>query len=271
MEFFSTSDDSVFGFINGERKNEIKLTVIAGCILLYLVSCTGLYFLYRSRKKPENILIGAAWLGILLSVPLVPPLDATRMRVYAATIAFVAILPTLGIYFITKLFPKLRMDLDDRDTNLGTWISMPMISTLSLIFLVCGAGLFLKSAATTAADVISCNAGEYPVEFQMKTGSYIHVVKDDSITQDWLPNLRELRYVIGVHGISIGYSNALSLVKAPFVLTSGINLINAQRVFLVVPDRVSGFSVGKLQMCAVKMSDSLLNSTDFYEVTRILK
>jgi len=41
----------------------------------------------------------AAWAGILLSVPFVPPWDADNMRAYAATLPFVVALPVMGMCY----------------------------------------------------------------------------------------------------------------------------------------------------------------------------
>ena len=270
IEFFSLSDDSVFGFINGERKNEIKITIIAGCLMLYLLSGLGFYYLIKNLKFPSSALILAAWIGMILSVPLVPPQDATRMRVYAATIAFIAFLPALGLYTLWKIVKKEINKADSLPVTEEKWVSLPLVSTLVLIFLVCGAGLFIKLLpATMVQNTIDCPPGEEAIVFQMTQGSTIHVVKDEAVNQDWLPDIRKKRFVIGVHGISTAFSDALEQVEAPFILTSGINLINHQSVFLIIPDVVGSLSNGRLAMCGVKTSSPVLDSMNFLEVKTV--
>jgi hypothetical protein len=57
----------------------------------------GSVVLWRNRRTPFALLNIAAWTGILLSVPFVPPWDADNMRAYAATIPWVIALPALGL------------------------------------------------------------------------------------------------------------------------------------------------------------------------------
>ncbi len=48
----------------------------------------------------------AATVGVLLSVPFVPPIDSNAMRAYAATIAFTAMLSALGIVHLLSDAPS---------------------------------------------------------------------------------------------------------------------------------------------------------------------
>lgn len=59
----------------------------------------GLLVMKRNCHRRLVRLQIAAWAGILLSVPFVPPWDADNMRAYAATLPFVATLPMLGLSF----------------------------------------------------------------------------------------------------------------------------------------------------------------------------
>jgi hypothetical protein len=49
----------------------------------------GAVVLWRNRQRPVALLLIAAWAGMLLSVPFVPPWDADNMRAYAATLPFI--------------------------------------------------------------------------------------------------------------------------------------------------------------------------------------
>ncbi len=59
----------------------------------------GSVVLWRNHRQPLALLTFAAWTGILLSVPFVPPWDADNMRAYAATIPFVISLPLTGLSY----------------------------------------------------------------------------------------------------------------------------------------------------------------------------
>jgi hypothetical protein len=66
---------------------------------LHGLLAAGLVVLWRNHRRPLPRLIIAAWAGILLSVPFVPPWDADNMRAYAATIPFVIALPMMGLSY----------------------------------------------------------------------------------------------------------------------------------------------------------------------------
>ena len=68
-------------------------------IALHGLLAAGLVVLWRNHRRPLPRLIIAAWAGILLSVPFVPPWDADNMRAYAATTPFVIALPIMGLSY----------------------------------------------------------------------------------------------------------------------------------------------------------------------------
>ena len=63
----------------------------------------GVLVLIRNRHNRLARLHIAAWTGILLSVPFVPPWDTDNMRAYAATMAFIVTLPLLGLSYRRQL------------------------------------------------------------------------------------------------------------------------------------------------------------------------
>ena len=66
---------------------------------LHGLLAAGLVVLWRKRQHPLPLLVSVSWVGILLSVPFVPPWDADNMRAYAATIPFVIALPMTGLAY----------------------------------------------------------------------------------------------------------------------------------------------------------------------------
>ena len=56
---------------------------------------------YRQRQNPIGSLMIAALIGILLSIPFVPPWDG-GIRIHAATIPVFSLFPALGLTFIAQ-------------------------------------------------------------------------------------------------------------------------------------------------------------------------
>jgi hypothetical protein len=61
-----------------------------------LLGLIGVIRLLAARTRYRYAVI-AAWVGILLSIPFLPPWDAPLMRVYIATVPFFALLPALAL------------------------------------------------------------------------------------------------------------------------------------------------------------------------------
>jgi len=68
-------------------------------VVMNVLLVAGTLALVRKPRSPLVRLHGAAWAGILLSVPFAPPWDADNMRAYAATIPFLAGLPLMGLLY----------------------------------------------------------------------------------------------------------------------------------------------------------------------------
>jgi hypothetical protein len=87
-DFFSP----VWG-VMGLGLGPVDVALSLACLLLL---ASGLYAAVRQLDKPRMALLGAAFLGILLSVPFLPPIDG-GIRIYASTMPFVFVLPAIGL------------------------------------------------------------------------------------------------------------------------------------------------------------------------------
>jgi hypothetical protein len=74
---------------------------------LYVFTLFGAFLLFAKRDKLSLCLL-AGNIGILASVPFVPPWDADWMRVYAATIPIALIIPAIGFQFCVGFCRRTR-------------------------------------------------------------------------------------------------------------------------------------------------------------------
>ena len=79
----------------------IKLSILIQT-LLFVFSVFGLFKWVQKRDDPLINLVIAGMFGILISIPFAPPGDASKLRPYAASIIFLATLPSLGLYWILE-------------------------------------------------------------------------------------------------------------------------------------------------------------------------
>ncbi|MDJ0661013.1 MAG: hypothetical protein QNJ42_16215 [Crocosphaera sp.] len=175
QEFFK--DGFLFSFI---RSPQIL-------ILLQVLSLLSFFNFYRQRKIliPSFILTGL--LGILLSLPFVPPWDA-GIRVYATTIPFLALFPALGLAFIINCFSTF---LPKRISQSQDVSSLLAIFTVGLVLLVTIGTIMTKVLSSQPKfSQIYCPTDTEAIYFYNSRGSSINLVTDDVINRTYLPNIR---------------------------------------------------------------------------------
>ncbi len=96
--FFSNTGYGLYSYMGGEGSLATALSY-AGLLLL---SCVGIgnWLVHRDDPFLGFVLVSA--LGLLLSVPFLPPTDAFRLRAYAASIFTLALLPAMGLYAVMR-------------------------------------------------------------------------------------------------------------------------------------------------------------------------
>ena len=66
----------------------------------------GMYISYKKKDQPWGLLVLALMIGVLLSSPLVPPRDASKMRVYAVTQPVLITVAAIGLVDICQSLAK---------------------------------------------------------------------------------------------------------------------------------------------------------------------
>jgi hypothetical protein len=104
-----TAVTDISSILRQVQKNPFKYLQIAATFtsygLLFLLAAAGFFGLFK-HASPARWLILSGWLGILASVPFIPPWDADLMRVHAATIPFILFPPAFGLFSLAAWFRK---------------------------------------------------------------------------------------------------------------------------------------------------------------------
>jgi hypothetical protein len=153
-----------------------------------ILSVIGLFSCFQQRRDPNASLIVVATLGILASVPFVPPWDTVAMRAYAATIPFVAILPALGFAFLAKKM-KLQQLVKAPSPENSSQGLVGFSIILAVFVFVAPITTKVFSRAPQLANV-SCQDGTQAVYLRISPGSSINLVADNSVRQTHLPDVR---------------------------------------------------------------------------------
>ena len=245
-DFFSIGGYNSICFISGY--NDIGVMGKIARVCMYILGILGVISWYQKREDGFHSLIMAATLGILLSVPLAPPLDSNRMRVYAATIPFYIALPALGLTYIIKKI-KLKF-LYRTPENITSKNSTIIFGVILVLFSTLGPVVVKSVSQPTQHSAITCQNGEDPVYMRISNGSYITVVDDDELEKDWLPNIFILRYTRAVHNFpNFEMHSALESIKPNTTLVRGINLEKGHELLLLANHDTIPDDLGVVGVC----------------------
>ena len=221
-------EDYVFSFITNLKFN----------FFLQILSLFALVDCYRQRQEPTASLILVATLGILASVPFVPPWDADTMRAYAATLPVIAILPALGLEFISKKMewhPLVQVPTQENFSQILIGFSI----LLAIFVFLAPITTKVFSHAPQLADV-QCKDGTNPVYLRIPPGSFINLVADNSIQQTHLPQVRinDFRNGMGTdfRGLYPDFSKELSVLSPSTTIMNTFNLRNLEQGILLIAD-----------------------------------
>jgi len=161
-------------------------------MVLRLLSLIALLRYVFSKKSmlASFILFFAA--GVFFSIPFAPPWDG-GVRIYAATIPFFALMPSLGLSILCRAARLRKAGKSVVRRKEPAWF-LPAFSLL-LILLCCCGPIIIKAVSKVFNDhawlpVAASLPGNQSVYFRTSSGSSINLVPDDAISKSYVPNIR---------------------------------------------------------------------------------
>jgi hypothetical protein len=220
--FFDPSNKSCsYGFFTGgevatfaDNKSNGRIVYLMGRILLFLLGAIGIFSAYLKRETPFFSLVLFFYLGVLLSVPFLPPWDADRMRAYAVSMPLIIMVPVIGLeYLLEKVKIKFLLNKgNDLDVSQGLLFGWPL-----LIIVVCTLVpivlLKINSNGNEKSQFpsVTCQPGEKSVNFIYHKGFSVRVWDKINNNQSF-PDLAYSDYIRGVHNFD--YSNVITELDA---------------------------------------------------------
>jgi hypothetical protein len=136
----------------------------AATILLLL----GIFKAVKKISLPEYSLLIAAFMGILLSIPFLPPIDG-GVRIYASTTPFLFALPAVSV---TGIFS------DQQNREIGGALMRPalLLSIILEILTVCVPVLILHLTPKPVVAAQTCTSDQVPYAAKVNAGSYIDLL-----------------------------------------------------------------------------------------------
>ncbi|HAR33512.1 MAG TPA: hypothetical protein DCR95_05335, partial [Desulfobacter sp.] len=245
---FINSNLSVFSFVYGENPVLYNLSQV----FLYFLSALGLYHAIQRREQSFYLLLLLGLAGTMLSVPFITA-DASYMRAYAASIAFLVILPVLGLNEITRRFPKLTKV---NAVVPGVQLNYPIMIMVILLIALPILAIFphhLSQAETSGKR--TCPDGQENVAVEMTTGSYLNIFPNEEFFLDWVPNLHETRFKSTYVSSRVeNMREEVRLLPARIQISNTIDLYSNKDMMLVIKDDSIFNKSGRYSICG-KWSD----------------
>ncbi len=216
---------------------------------LYGLSILGLAALVRGRKQPHALFTLLLLAGFLLSVPFAPPSDANRLRMYAATICVVAVIPALGL---TEGARWLRLDRwNPIPAEAGSMGRAPvaLLATLTACTLVVPL-ILLAVGHAEPAPAITCEAGLEPALVNYLPGTYLTVERESELFLDWAPRVHAGRFFKLLH--SVGAQDLIGPLydlQPPLILLPTVDPNTGSGLFVAADAALLPPPGGKLALC----------------------
>jgi len=265
-DFFNPGSYNVFSFMNlhiQEGGNLYKGNPGSENIILYapvfIIAGLGVFNCFKKRLSKWHGLILAGWIGLILSVPLVPPIDA-GLRPYAATVPLVGFLLGEGFSLLFKGDKETRLTA----TALPELINWLAVVSVILIILVAFGPILVKNAANpmTFPIPLQCVPGQDYLLLQAIRGARIDITSEngddkfrrpamalslylDNIERQHLPDDLLTKLTELSAGQSLQYLIDIGEINEnlkPIILISDFNLLTYDPIVL--------------QTCATQISDT---------------
>ena len=255
-DFFQAGDRSIFPYnIYGQA---VWLNYLAWGVTIFL-TIRGLIILVRNWGRNLPLLLIAGLIGIVFSIPFLPPIDGGS-RFYAGTAAFFFIVPVIGLAGLPDILEETnvteRFDFDTTMLRAGSIV----LSLLTLVMPL----ILLNTNSVGPLNVPSCSPEETPFVIQINPGSYVDLAADERdcgllpriCLGDFEKNGMEKK-------VDDFYQQLFSLAQgsnSDARILPALNLVDARSRYFFISQKIApdGLPQGRFSGCAVENDTSNL-------------
>ena len=255
--FFSDSVYGVFSFMGYSfmsMEKDIYATISYWTLLSF--SIMGIYSWLKNRGDSFLRFTVAASIGLLASVPFLPPTDAFRMRLYASGIPVIAILSAFGFKEILTLF-RLDWTLGFVKNELSP---LPVASYYFFVLFLCLVAPFFVFGVITppALHNSNCSPEKNSVLVYYSPDSMVNTLPQDMQFLDWAPNFHIIYFHRKAHDFpDLAFMNWVhNNVKANKTMFYALDLKTNDKVLLVTESNLLPSPPIYLEICG-KWDDTL--------------
>jgi hypothetical protein len=246
---FSFSDaNSMYSFM--WSKNRFFSIALIG--LCYLLSLTALISAFFKKQAGVALVLGIFGIGFLLSLPVAPAYQTRQMRVYAASLPFLAFMPAAGLSYLVGLWPeKIRSWSIFSPPSQGQQMHGLTTFTALLVALILLGPLSIRLFSPAFLPPLpECKEGEDAAVLSYYPGSSIRIYRNDPSITTWVPVLTQLDYKGSIHNIccddEIRYFED---IPAPNLMYPALNQLTGELIYMIVKEEQLPAEYGRLAIC----------------------
>jgi hypothetical protein len=242
--FFSNTWYNAYAFVAGDNY-QVNETARFG---MYVLGGLGIFKWLRDRGNPYTGLALLTALGVLASVPFVPPTDAYRVRLYAATIPFFALLPGMGVAFLVEKIPAQFFKLESASPP----AEYPTAAlSIILIVVLIAAPIFIKTnGRLPSPPKTDCPSGFDSFFTRFDSGTAVNLHRENEIFIDWMPDFHISIFRRNIHSLPDTHlTGALSVINPGSTLLYALDLETNSEGIVALPTNQLPESGTFVQLC----------------------
>jgi hypothetical protein len=255
----SNSWYNVFSFAGGENYYVNILTRWG----LYLLCFLGLIKWIQNISDPYTSFVTAATVGILISVPFVPPADSYGMRLYAASVIIFGLLPTMGLVFALenlKVTALYKPPAHATDSTIVIWYSALLTFLLMIGPLIVRGTSYVSRSTTT-----SCQPDMDSIVILFDPGSFVNVIREKDSALDWLPVFHQGIFKRHTHGLTDSYLvKWLETIQPATTLLTTLDYQSNKAALVILPTSILPKYGSTVELCGRWESDPSLQDYNIF-------
>ncbi len=258
---FSDSWYSAYSFVGGE--NRIAQDVAQW--IIYVLCILGFVRWVCNPHDPLISLVGIAAIGVLISVPFMPPTDAYRMRPYAVSMIVFGLLPAMGLLFGAEIL-RLRLPAGP-SVDTTSEHSLPIFTIFLILITLTGPLVVKASGELPKFESVACESGQELVSLRFDSGTQFSLVRQDAPGLDWMPVFHISRFRRGAHNLPdsdmIQWAEKIEPATSMFV---SLDYRTMKDVLIVTPTNLLPRPNTLWQVCGRWETESILYHNNVFTV-----
>lgn len=182
-DFFGFENASIFPFYSRDRFLQVlNLLLWLGMLALMIV---GIIQLFKRRSSPLESLLLAMFIGIILSIPFLPPIDGGS-RFHAATVPFFFAVFAVGIQRLSRKREAQLQTVESSSLDLV----LARYASILLLALVLIAPILIRGFSVKPIHTVSiCPAGQQSFAIVTHPGTQLDIIQSGLLQCGKLPNV----------------------------------------------------------------------------------